>query len=206
MPASTMPFAFLGERLCLDFANTVDWHASESPGERLKTVADLLKWGRDAQLLDDESHQRLTRQATSHPQQANAVLSRARELREVIYRVFSAISHQQPPAPSDLQALTEARLEAAQHQRLTGNGAASFDWEWQTGNDLNRLWWPIAIDAAALLTSDMLHRVGECPDDRGCGWLFLDTSKAGKRRWCSMKDCGNRAKARRHRGIQNMER
>jgi predicted RNA-binding Zn ribbon-like protein len=40
--------------------------------------------------------------------------------------------------------------------------------------------------------SDKLERVKECPN---CGWLFLDTTKNGKRRWCSMEDCGSNVKA-----------
>ena len=57
---------------------------------------------------------------------------------------------------------------------------------------------PIARAAADLLAADPVRRVGQCHDDRGCGWLFLDTSRLQSRQWCSMADCGNRAKARRH--------
>jgi predicted RNA-binding Zn ribbon-like protein len=58
--------------------------------------------------------------------------------------------------------------------------------------------WPILRSAAEVLTSEKRTRLGQCADDRGCGWLFLDTSKNRSRRWCDMEDCGNRAKARRH--------
>jgi predicted RNA-binding Zn ribbon-like protein len=57
--------------------------------------------------------------------------------------------------------------------------------------------WPVVRDAADLLTSKELNRVGRCADER-CGWLFVDTSRNRSRRWCSMESCGNRAKARRH--------
>jgi predicted RNA-binding Zn ribbon-like protein len=46
-----------------------------------------------------------------------------------------------------------------------------------------------------LLTQGQLDRLGECPS---CGWLFLDTSKNRRRRWCSMATCGSRDKARRY--------
>jgi predicted RNA-binding Zn ribbon-like protein len=49
-----------------------------------------------------------------------------------------------------------------------------------------------------LVTSKEIKRVGECADDRGCGYLFIDTSRNHSRRWCSMEACGNRAKAQRH--------
>ncbi|MCA9894213.1 MAG: CGNR zinc finger domain-containing protein [Anaerolineae bacterium] len=58
--------------------------------------------------------------------------------------------------------------------------------------------WPVIHDAANLLTGNSLNRVGQCANVRDCGWLFLDTSRSGKRRWCSMETCGNRAKAKRH--------
>ena len=57
---------------------------------------------------------------------------------------------------------------------------------------------PIARSAAELLISEQRERVGQCADDRGCGWLFLDTSKNRRRRWCDISGCGNRAKQRRH--------
>jgi predicted RNA-binding Zn ribbon-like protein len=57
---------------------------------------------------------------------------------------------------------------------------------------------PIAWSAADLLTGPRAQRVRQCADEKGCGWLFIDESRAGTRRWCSMGECGNRAKARRH--------
>jgi predicted RNA-binding Zn ribbon-like protein len=57
---------------------------------------------------------------------------------------------------------------------------------------------PAARDLAGdLLAGPRLDRVRRCANPE-CGWLFLDDSRAGKRRWCSMQSCGNRAKARRH--------
>jgi predicted RNA-binding Zn ribbon-like protein len=50
----------------------------------------------------------------------------------------------------------------------------------------------------ALLTAPELQRVRACPGLGDCGWLFLDTSKSGRRRWCSMEGCGSRAKMRRY--------
>jgi predicted RNA-binding Zn ribbon-like protein len=71
---------------------------------------------------------------------------------------------------------------------------------WDTNGKKDELDWmlkPVVRSAAELLTSDELTRVKECADDKGCGWLFLDKSRNRSRRWCDMKDCGNRAKAKR---------
>jgi predicted RNA-binding Zn ribbon-like protein len=88
------------------------------------------------------------------------------------------------------QSLGQARLHA---------GPTGFTWGWADNpGALDRLLWPVMQSAAELLTSDLVARVGECQDDRGCGWLFIDTSRNRSRRWCSMGGCGNRAKAHRH--------
>jgi predicted RNA-binding Zn ribbon-like protein len=69
---------------------------------------------------------------------------------------------------------------------------------WGPGDKLDGLLRPVAISAAELLMQpDLLARVGQCADAEGCGWLFLDLTKNRSRRWCDMRDCGNRAKARR---------
>jgi predicted RNA-binding Zn ribbon-like protein len=78
-------------------------------------------------------------------------------------------------------------------------GRAEFDWLWTDVDEhLTSILWPVARAATTLLTSPDLARVRECAGDP-CGWLFLDVSKNGSRRWCDMADCGNRAKARRYR-------
>ena len=58
--------------------------------------------------------------------------------------------------------------------------------------------WPVVLDAWDVLTSPLIDRVRVCPGEGPCGWLFLDSSRAGNRRWCDMRTCGNRAKARTH--------
>jgi predicted RNA-binding Zn ribbon-like protein len=76
---------------------------------------------------------------------------------------------------------------------------AGFGWEWDQANSgLDRVLWPVAWSAAELLTQGPLERIRECPGQDTCGWLFLDLSKNASRRWCDMRVCGNRAKARRH--------
>ena len=72
---------------------------------------------------------------------------------------------------------------------------------WKDKPALDRVLWPVARSAVELLSSPDLARVGEYRGE-GCGWLLLDTSKAHRRRWCSMAICGNREKARRHRRRQ----
>ena len=119
-------------------------------------------------------------------------------LREALYRVFSAIAAAKPARPDDVERISDFALEALNHRQLTRTNG-NYRWEWQSnGRDpLERLLWPIAESAAELLTSEDRAAIRECgaPD---CEWLFLDHSRNRSRRWCDMKSCGNRQKARRH--------
>jgi predicted RNA-binding Zn ribbon-like protein len=199
-----------GRRLSLDYANTADWHASDHPVESLTSYSELVGWSERAGILTENQAQPLLDIAEHHPADATAVLQRAIVLREAIYHILSAVSHAHPPQTTDI-ATFNTELSRALSQSRVAQSAEGFVWEW-TGDDehaLDRMLWPVVHDAAGLLTSKDLDRVGQCADDR-CGWLFLDTSRNHSRRWCSMKDCGNRAKARRHyqrsRTLQELER
>ena len=89
--------------------------------------------------------------------------------------------------------------------QATGGGAGQLRWDEEVPRrtrraraaQLMRPIWPVVWDAAALLSSPRRAAVHGCGDGE-CGWMFLDTSRGHTRRWCSMEDCGNRAKARRH--------
>jgi predicted RNA-binding Zn ribbon-like protein len=189
--------ALLGGRLSLDFANTADWHASDRPVEFLTSYGQLVTWGQHAGVLTEQDVQGLLEEAARRPAEAAAVLERAVTLREVIYRLFSAIAHGRPPQPADLAAFNAELSGALAQSRLAATGEG-FGWVWsEREGALDRMVWPVLRDAADLLTSEELDRVGQCGDER-CGWLFLDMSRNRSRRWCSMEDCGNRAKARRH--------
>jgi len=184
-------------RLCLDFANTMSNRLSDESHEWLDTFSNLAAWGRLVGVLSDELARPLLQEAAAQPEEAGRVLKMAVELRETIYRIFSATASGRSPAAADLDVLNAALAQALPHLRIVPN-ADDFTWNWAGKEDaLDSMLWPVARSAGDLLTSDELKRVGECQGD-GCGWLFLDLSRNHSRRWCDMGDCGNRAKARRH--------
>jgi predicted RNA-binding Zn ribbon-like protein len=184
-------------RLCLDFANTLSWRGSDRQHDWLSSYSNLVEWGIIAGILSDETAHRLHREAARRPDEAEEVLKGAVELREAIYRIFSAIAAGASSQAADVEALNVALAEALTHLRIVP-ATDLFVWDW-IGDEgaLDRMLWPVAGSAAALLTSEDLTRVGECQGD-GCGWLFMDMSRNRSRRWCDMGDCGNRAKARRY--------
>lgn len=185
--------------LCLDFANTIDWHASEHPQELLNSYTDLARWAKKVGLLTEQEAQRLLHEAADHSTQAATILAQAIDLREAIYRIFSATNEGHSPDGSDLAILNTALQETLPHLQIAESDN-EFNWVWKGGKDaLDQMLWPVARSAADLLTSERLDRVKICEDDRGCGYVFLDLSKNRSRRWCDMRGCGNRAKVRRHR-------
>jgi predicted RNA-binding Zn ribbon-like protein len=190
--------------LCLAFANTVDWHASDHPEELLADYHALVNWARGAGLVTEDQALALETEAARHPDRAEAVWHRAVKVREAIYRLLVARLHGHPAEAVDLALLNEELARALANAQLVAAGDG-YDWGWAddqaAGDDaaLDRLLWPALRSAAELLTApDLLERVGQCADDRGCGWLFLDMSRNHSRRWCDIRDCGNRAKQRRY--------
>jgi predicted RNA-binding Zn ribbon-like protein len=195
--ATPWTFHLSGGRLCLDLANTVSWRRSDRPIERLGSYADLLAWSRQTGLVPEADARTLAREATRRSAEAARVLAQAIALREVIYRIFSAIAGSGAPAPADLAALNGALAGAFTRLRITP-AAGRFALEWDAGRPaFDRMLWPAARSAAELLVSDDLAHVRTCPAEN-CGWVFVDTTKNRSRRWCDMKVCGNRAKVRRH--------
>jgi predicted RNA-binding Zn ribbon-like protein len=187
----------LAPRVCLDFANSLDSRPTKHPQESFTSYADLVSWSQRAGVLTQDAAQSLTQQAALRPAAAAKVLTRAIALREALYRIFSAVAGQRAPQAADLDLLNDILGEAMAVLRITQT-TDGFAWEWSSdAKGLERLLWPIAQSAADLLTAGELQTVRECAAPT-CGWLFLDTSRNHSRRWCDMKACGNRAKARRH--------
>lgn len=182
--------------LCLDFANTIGNRFSfATPREHLNEFADLVRWCEEGELINSKVAQSLLDDSTREPEKAAATLAEAKELREAIYRILFARMKRRSPASEDLQlfnlflssmpVLLEIRMEkhrpVCQHKSLP------------TG--LAQLLAPVAWSAANLLASEKIVHLKQC-GDKDCGWLFLDTTKNHKRRWCEMSGCGCRAKAR----------
>jgi predicted RNA-binding Zn ribbon-like protein len=209
MDAVKNPFGKrVGGSLCLDFVNSVRGRISRSAshavkdyadrvvGERLDSYAALLRWATLMDVVTKREAKLLSTSASATPSKAAAVLERALSVREAMYRVFKAALEGWAPRPEDLAALNRELQIARTHERLVASPRPA--WQWDETIALDRVLWPVVRSAGELLTSADLERVGQCPGDE-CGWLFLDTSRARRRQWCDMAQCGNLAKVRRFR-------
>lgn len=193
-----MSWDFDAGHLVLDFVNTLEWRNSHAPDESIRGLEDFLNWARQGKLLRDEEIKVIASDAKYDAKKTSSILYRVLEVRETLYRIFSNVVAGLMPADGDLEILNKAVADSMKKIKLEWGGDG-FIWRWQSEKDrIERLIWLITQDAVNLLTGDLLDRIGECADDRGCGYLFIDTSKNRSRKWCSMDACGNRAKARKH--------
>ena len=192
-------FKLVGGRLCLDFVNTVgNWLDHDLRRDYLAGYADLVAWARQAGALADTDAAALRGEAQRRPEDAAATLARAIELRDALHGVAAATAADRPVEAADLARLNAfvAQLLCASRLVASDGGFALVREEDPTA--LDRPLWPIVRSAIDLFTSGDVGRVRQCGDD-ACGWVFFDASRAGRRRWCDMADCGNQAKVRRYR-------
>ena len=192
-------FDLTGGHPALNLANTVSRRSDpERRREHLESYADFVSFARQSALLSSKQANELNHSIRQHETAARQVFRRTLVLREALYRVFSAIAQDRPPGSQDLRTINDFAVDALQHRTLTGvNGEYRWEWRSDAKNSFERALWPIAQSAADLLTSEELKNVRFC-EAEDCEWLFLDNSRNRSRRWCDMKSCGNRAKARRH--------
>lgn len=195
MAVSAGNLALLGDELCLDFVNTVEPRGVDQPQEFLASYSDLVAWSSHVGIVTTAEAEHLLREATARQAEAEAVHQRAIALRETLYRVFLSVVERRPAETRDLEPLNAALAPTLSRLRIVPlQEGFAWDWHVQDGH-LDRMLWPIVRSAAELLTNGPLDRLKQCA---GCSWLFLDGSRNRTRRWCDMRVCGNRAKARRH--------
>ena len=195
---AVVAFQLIGGHLALDFVNTVDWRADPTRRrDLLVAFEDLLAWAKASTLLGTAELRAMRAAARRDEAAATRSLGRVRRLREVLARVLAAAGRNTRPPDRDVRLLNAFLVAALRHRRLEIRGTTFF-WSWTDGerDPFDSLIWPIVLAAAELLASDSRTQIRECAGE-GCGWLFLDTSRNRRRRWCTMESCGNRAKARR---------
>jgi predicted RNA-binding Zn ribbon-like protein len=182
--------------LSLDFANTVDWRNGQNRHDGLESFSKLVSWSVEKGVIPGDQAPSVLRAAREQHLE-EGVFRRAIQLRETIYRIFSAIGHDEHPAEEDIGTLNGYLADYPSSSTVVRKGD-EYGWMWTPGKGTEgRILWPIAKSAADLLTSDELGRVRECANqEEGCGWVFLDKTRSKTRKWCSMDGCGNRAKAR----------
>lgn len=203
--------------LCLDFANSIEPRGGPPPVDLTDVDArddfndpyDVLAWAVDRNVFDAEQAGLLWEQVAAHPRRAAGLLRDTIELRDAVYRIFwrmAAGQDQQPGDPGrdrvgrdlDLVRTVYAEGVEAGALQLRPDGGLSVTWQ---KPQLRTVLWQVATATVETLRDVRPSRVKVCPGPgRGgvpCSWLFIDTTKNGSRRWCSMAECGTLMKTRR---------
>lgn len=199
--APDAPFRFIGGDPSLDFINTVDWTERGLESDRFTRYERIIEWARGAGLANPSEAKRFSHLAAAHPRRAAAAYESAVAAREAIRDVFTSLIEKQPRARA-LDRFNTLLGDAAARLELTrGEGG---------GGRLERSWngfaetpesiiWPVTWSASVLLSSSDVDRLRLCAG-RDCGWMYVDRSRNGLRRWCEMSVCGTAEKNRRRAG------
>jgi len=177
---------------CLDFVNTVPDRFDGSDRDNLNDFSDLIYWARKAGILDKGAFAALEKAGQANEKRAIDFFAEAVDLRDLIYAIFKPIALKQKVRPADMEAFNKLTSKYFPFLEVVfQKDKFKEEWNFPTGH-FYAITAPLVKSAHALLLSDTWGRVKECPN---CGWLFWDTTKNGKRKWCSMEDCGSSAKA-----------
>lgn len=199
LPSPSPSFRYLAGDPSLDLVNTVDWSDQGLTAERLHGYSDLLEWAEGAALLEGPEIKKLQRYAATHPKQAARVLADGLRLRQLIRSVAIGVARHELDE-AELERFNGLARKAQSHRRLmppTGRMSATLKWGWESTPSLELPLWAATLAASSLLSSAEAGQVRVCQGPN-CGWMYVDRSRNGLRRWCAMDMCGGREKARRH--------
>ncbi|HEX8718173.1 MAG TPA: CGNR zinc finger domain-containing protein [Gemmatimonadaceae bacterium] len=192
------PFVFVGQRLWLDFVNTLGG-SRDAPDEMLRDAGALVRWLQAAGVLDAERSAGMLRRAQQQPAGATAALADARRIRSVLRQLAEEGARDASVRRDVVAEINRVLGRSAGTRRLEAHGDGTFTRTFVPGGDaFAGLVIPIVESAADALVHHELPRVRRCAA-RNCQRVFQDTTKNAARRWCDMTTCGNRAKAERFR-------
>lgn len=192
-----LPFKYVGGDPSLDLVNTVDWTERGPIQERLTDYARLTRWAEEVGIVTKAGAERLRRAGAAKPREAKAAYEAALRLRGVLQRLYTSVAAGKRSDPS-WKEFNELLGEALRRLGVSPprKGEMSAEWEWHGTESLESLLWPVAWSAATLLTSEEAGRIRVCAA-LDCGWMYVDRSRNGLRRWCQMETCGTLEKSRR---------
>jgi predicted RNA-binding Zn ribbon-like protein len=187
---------FVGGDVVLDFVNTVTGRNGR-PRDWIPSFSALADWAALAGLLPGRHCQRLNELSRRSPSDAAAALGSARDLRELLFRMLTQAIDGRGPVSADLAHLHTYWRRGVEAHALRRVGGLIQPILSSSSTALDGIVSALAIRAVDLLRELQSVRLRRCAGPN-CAWVFIDSSKAGRRRWCDMATCGNDAKARRH--------
>jgi predicted RNA-binding Zn ribbon-like protein len=208
IPRSTspeLPLKYVGGDPSVDLVNTVDWLHDGLDHDRIPDYGRLTEWAQGAGVITPATGERLRRVAAAHPRQAASAVTASASLRWLLQRLFTDVANGESISAA-LDEFNELLTDTLRRMRIAAVPRRGLTIAWDgMGEDLQSPLWPVIWSAAQLLTSDESRNLHICaaPD---CGWMYVDRSRNGMRRWCQMETCGTRAKGRRRARRERQER
>lgn len=179
-----------------DFLNTLDIDDG-FPVEKLPTLDDALSWFVDRGVIHHEGAQRARERVATQPDAAAKDIERVRAVRNALREVATSIAEHRAPRAAALNTVNRALHARQVIELVPAPDGCSVDHR-HVGDPIDDALARLAEPLVSELTGGHPERIRVCASDT-CEWIFYDASRTGRRRWCDMATCGNRAKAARYR-------
>ena len=182
----TAPEPAADEELFTKFANTLHLHDGEP--DDIGDAASLRAWLASHGLVREDRALEAVDEA----------LPGFHELRTLVHAVTKRLVEEGAPSTVQVRRLNGVLRDGLHYHQLRPGDDGSRFTVGQVGDELAQARAAIAGSLAHYIADHDVARLRICANDE-CSWRFVDRSPAGRRRWCDMRTCGNRAKVARHR-------
>jgi predicted RNA-binding Zn ribbon-like protein len=186
----------------LDFVNTLSYNKG-LPNEGLTDARTAVSWLQRHALLHSEMVDGILAETSTDPDAEAKLLARIRAVRDALRELLDAAVDERPPSRSALREVNKALRAQYIYELVPASDGVSLDHRHE-GDPVSGAMARLSEAIARELTGDAVRRLRICANDE-CRWVFNDHSPAGRRKWCDMSSCGNRAKAARHRERQKQK-
>ena len=183
----------------LDFVNTLEY-SKGLPHDHLTEASAAVIWMQQHALLHGETARVLVNEVAADEAAAARLLMRVQKTRAALRELLDAAVYRRPPADGALREVNRALRAPYVYELVPASDGVSLDHRHE-GDPINGALGRLSEAIARELTQEDKERLRICANDE-CRWVFRDNSPAGRRKWCDMSSCGNRAKAARHRERQ----
>lgn len=205
LPSRAGSLDLVGCELALDFTNTSSGRGFRSHQEHLRDFDTIMEWVEHARVMAPSDCTYVRTTVAKRPKLGRAVFEQVLKIRELIWTIGTALAEQRPVSEKLRASLTAAHAQNLRFAEMKMRDGA-YIWTWDPRKDVQgAILGPITLSALTLLMEKELSRTRRCAGME-CGWLFFDTTKNSRRRWCDMRVCGNRAKVRAARAKQKLMR
>ena len=179
-----------------DFTNTISNRNDPDYFDYLTKYDDFVEWINKIKLLPKGKMDAIAAFSKSHTRKSADTLRQIIEVRKVVFKLFSSLAQQQKADRETVDAFNGFFSEALSNMRVeVGRKEVATSFFVSEKTILKEPLYILVKNAFDILSTQSFDRIKECPT---CRWLFLDTTKNGKRRWCNMQVCGSNDKARRY--------